>query len=317
MIINNKDTGIKLLLAFVGCFTFLLSFSQQPVLKATADKNEILIGEQFTVKVETAFAPDTYRVDWLTVPDTFGHFEIINRSEIDTVYTNNKLTGFEQSFTLTSFDSGKWAFPSLAVNIQSLSDGAKSTAYTDSFSLTVAYSVSDTTKELKDIKPIQEAEAISYLWYWVGGIIGVLVLIMAVILLYRYWKKKKAAGDVSTKLSSYEEAMQQLELLKKYSLSSAEDSKLYHTKLGDIFKRFATRQYGSNYQNKTTGEILLMVKKEELDAMSLSNLATILRINDAVKFAKYLPPSEESYAAIPTLKEIINSINAKTVIKPV
>ena len=121
---GNKKTQKKVLAIVTGCFAFLLS-AAQPVVKTTVDKNKILIGQQFTVHVKANFSGDDYYIKWVKLPDSLQHFELIEKSKIDSVFTNEKLSGLSQSFTFTSFDSGKWIFPSFKINFSPVKDDTK------------------------------------------------------------------------------------------------------------------------------------------------------------------------------------------------
>jgi hypothetical protein len=65
----------------------LFSFLQAQNINASVDRNSILIGEQIKLVV-TADNVDVKKhpiVQWAQIPDTFNHFEVIERSKIDTV----------------------------------------------------------------------------------------------------------------------------------------------------------------------------------------------------------------------------------------
>src|SRR5437870_4236493 len=120
----------------IGFFTFFFLFftiaNAQPARVLTSlDKNEIVIGEQLKLKVELFILATNYKTQWLSIPDSLGHFEVIARSKVDSVYDNDRLFSITQTFTLTSFDSGKWVIPSFPVNFYSL-DSPVNTLHTDS-----------------------------------------------------------------------------------------------------------------------------------------------------------------------------------------
>ena len=96
-----------LLTVMMSCLAFFLSVAQ-PVVKTTVDKDEILIGQQFNLKVQATFSGDDFFIKWINVPDSLQHFELIQKSKIDSTFANQQLSGLSQTFTFTSFDSGKW-----------------------------------------------------------------------------------------------------------------------------------------------------------------------------------------------------------------
>jgi len=107
--------------------------------------------------------------------------------------------------------------------------------------------------------------------------------------------------------------MNEIDKLKQYNLSNAEQVKIFHSQLAEIFKQFVSHNQHNNFLNKTTGDVLLSLKGKGLDDSVFSHLAAALRCGDSVKFAKYLPPeniSNECLSAIKKSIEILNQQNA-------
>lgn len=304
------------LTAVMACFSFLLS-NAQPFVKTSVDKNGILIGGQFKLTIEAGLLPEAYKINWPVIPDSLPHFEVISRSKIDSLYSGNRLLGLEQTLTLTSFDSGKWVLPSFLINMAPVNDDTTYNFFTDSVPVTVSFSTSDTTNLLRDIKPIREVETINPVWYWIGAGILLVALIIFLGWFYRHWKKNKASIPFQTKTSPYDEAMKELEKLKAFNLTVPEEIKIVHSKLGEILKRYLSRRHNNNYLNKTTGDILILLGDQYLDNDMPAKAAASLRCGDAVKFAKYLPPSTESEVCLQSIKEVIQIIQQPTQSKPI
>ncbi len=142
---------------FTVCIFFsIFSFAQNPVIKTTVDKNEILIGEQIKLNIEADFPADTYNIHWVDIADSIEHFEVLDRTKIDSIFSENKLTGLSQTFTITSFDSGQWNLPHFVIDFDSLSKGTTLRLLSDSLPITVSFSTADTSSQLRDIKPIRK-----------------------------------------------------------------------------------------------------------------------------------------------------------------
>src|SRR6185369_1324128 len=109
---------------------------------------------------------------------------------------------------------------------------------TDPVPVNVMYSPPDSTNQLRDIKPIMDVRIPDYIWYYVAA--GILLLCIIVYFIWRYLKKKQEAPAVvfASKLSPYDEAMQELKRLDQYNLQDAADIKAYHVRLSEIFKRY-------------------------------------------------------------------------------
>jgi hypothetical protein len=301
------------LTAIMACFTFLLSYAQ-PSLKTTVDKNEILIGDQFKLKIEIKDIAEGYKITLPVIPDSLSHFEVVNRDKIDSSYQDKKLSGISQTITLTSFDSGKWVLPSFLVNVDPLKDDTTYNFFTDSVPVTVSFSLSDTTSVIRDIKPIREADTVNVIWYWIGAGVLLAALIIFLIWFYKYWRKNKIDVPFKSKVSPYDEAMKELDKLKALNISSPEEIRVAHIKLGEILKRYLTRKQNTSYLNKTTSEILISLSEQAVDKEMLAKVASSLRCSDAVKFAKYLPPTNETAESMVSIKEVISQIHKQTTI---
>jgi len=288
-------------------------FSQSPTLLVTIDSNDILIGGQFHLKVTTTFSPNAFSVKWLSIPDTLQHFELIASAKPDSVYTDNGVLTLSQTFTLTSFDSGKWNLPVFRINFRRLNDDADISLFTDSLPVTVSFSVADTTSTLKDIKPVYDVSVDYPIWYWIVGGLLLLLIIGLSFWAYRYWKKKPSSITPVSKLVAYDEAIYALEALGQYQLSAPDQVKIYHTKLVEIFKNYLSAIASTNHFNKATSDLLILLNTYTLDKAHLAKAATSLRCSDAVKFAKYLPATEDSIESRLIIKEIIVWLNKKTV----
>ena len=314
MNIPQKKIGLLLLMA--GMLAGNICLAQFPVVKAAVDKSEILIGEQIKLRVEANFSNGGYKPVLPMFPDSAAHFEVLDKSKIDSVFTDGQLTAIIQNFTITSFDSGKWVLPPVKINFSPTGNNSAIAVYTDSLPITVSFSLSDTSSALKDIKPIKEAATITTIWYWIGAGLLLLSLIIFLIWFYRHWKKSKANVIFKAKLSPYDEAMQELQNLNKYNLSMPEEIKIYHSKLSEILKRYLSRKDNILYLNKTTGDVLLLINQRIADKELFTKLASSLRCGDAVKFAKFIPEENESRDCMQPVKELIVSFNQNTAAKP-
>lgn len=300
-----------LLTAVMSCFAFFLTVAQ-PIVKTTVDKDGILIGQQFNLKVQASFAGDDFFIKWIKVPDSLQHFELVEASKIDSVFTNQRLSSLSQTFTFTSFDSGKWTVPSFNIYFTAVKNDTTLNIITDSLPMTVSFSVADTTQTLKDIKAIREVEAVNPIWFRLGISLLVLLLILLIIWLYRRNKKVKKIDILPSNLTPFDEAMQELKKLEAYNLSAPKEVQQYHYKLIEIFRRYLSRKENINYLNKTTGDILIAVNDMYRDKNILTKASTALRFSDAVKFAKYIPPATDSDHNKQLIQEAIQLIESPT-----
>ena len=295
---------LSLLLGSLG------GFVQKASLTSSADRTEILIGEQVKVKLEASFTQEGFTTQGFILPDSIEHFEIIEKGKIDSIYSSNQLTGLVQEIIFTSFDSGKWLIPSCKFTFTAASN-LPVTVYSDSLPITVSYSVADSTNRIMDIKPIRQAEAPNTLWYWLGAAATLLFIIFIVWRYYKYWKKKQKNISSISSLSPYEEARKALQSLQQYNLTAKQDVVAYHRDLKEILKKYLSLKTNVSFLNRTTADILLALKDKSLDQKIFIKTATSLRCSDAVQFAKYLPGEPDSVSCMLAVKELIDTLENK------
>jgi hypothetical protein len=97
--------------------------------------------------------------------------------------------------------------------------------------------------------------------------------------------------------------------LQKEQLLYQGEIKPFHTRLTDIFKRYLSRKMEKNILNLTSSDILLLLNDTLLSKTDTSLIAGALRMSDAVKFAKYSPPTSESESALINTKKVIEQID--------
>ncbi len=291
-------------LLVLGCI-YQCSFSQTVYVTSTIDRDKILIGEPIQLELE-ATVPDGVTATWFSL-DSIPHFELIEKGKIDTVKKGGA-TNFKQTVTVTSFDSGRWAIPSMGLDINGRS------YLTDSLPVSVAFSNFDPSADYHDIKDILEVENAST--NYINWIIALVTLLAAIALIYflrrRAQKKPAPLTKSASQLSPVDEALQALNELKSRHLPENGQVKLYYTGLNDILRSFITRKMSVTISQRTSEELILLVHDMGMPNDAFIAMTQTLRMSDAAKFAKYVPgPSdnEESFRNIKTSIELLNNLN--------
>lgn len=298
-----------LIIGLTACFSLYSVTGISQNIQTFTDRKDILIGEQISLKIKTTFQPGVYRLrNWFTVPDSVPNFEIVDIGKIDSLDYKDNSKAFEQTITITSFDSGRWVFPALRINLEPVKGDAVLNLFTDSFTVNVSYSPPDSTNQLRDIKPIIKVRTgpdYQAFLFWSALVI---LLISIIIWLIKRFRKKKTPLQFSGKSSAYDEAVSELDKLKQLNLKEPGDLKFFHSKLADIFKWYISRRQRFSIMNKTTGDVLVYLTEKNLSKEMVTETATVLRCGDAVKFAKYLPHATESTDCMDRIRIVINFI---------
>jgi hypothetical protein len=267
---------------------------------ATVDKQKILIGEQFHLRLQANFNKGE-PLDFFEV-DTIPRFDILDRSGIDTSKFNDGVA-LVQNLTVTSWDSGK-------IQIAPFSLGRYQTK---ALAITVAYSPSpfDTTQPYHDIHDIMEVKRPSEnTWYWY--LIGLLILILLFLLFFPKGKPR-AKGEFVSDEGAYKKALRRLDALQK---KQSTDNKVFYTELVQVFREYLNRRKNIYSFSKTTEDLSRQVKTLDLDRELYQHLVQTLMVSDFVKYAKYQASDEERRSSLGSIRETIVSIEQTHVPNP-
>lgn len=292
-------------------FLFMLPFvgkGQQPSLKTLVNKQEIVIGELLQYKVEATFPLNTYTLKWFTIPDSIAHFEVVERSKIDSIQANNIIT-LSQIISLTSFDSGLQTIPAFEINFYPIRNDPTVNLLTDSVRIMVSFSQLDSIKPFHDIKTIIEVKDEWPLWVWIAAALSLLLLIFLIYYFIKNIRKKKPKKLFVSKLSPLDEAIQSLDELQGQQLLIKGEIKQFHTQLGEIFKRYISRKTNTNLLTLTSDEVLIKLEELNIKKQEIGLMANNLKMGDAVKFAKYIPANSDSETALENTKKVIQQID--------
>jgi hypothetical protein len=270
---------VSLLIILIASFIF--SFCQSlPSARVTVDKNRILLGEQINMHLEAKF-PAANPISFFDI-DSIDHFEILNRQKIDTQDSRSEIT-LSQTLVLTSFDSGHWVIPSFKISTSKILS-------TDTIPIDVSFSSPFDPKQpyhdIKDVKDVERTKKQQTPWWWYAA--GGFVLLLIIVVIYLITRKKKPIVK-AVDIDPFEEARLQLSKLQKEELNS----KLFYTRLVDIFRWYLQRRANMISFEKTTPDLIYQLKSLQLPEEMYTRLIQTLRLSDFVKFAKYEPAEQD------------------------
>ncbi|GGB14031.1 hypothetical protein [Puia dinghuensis] len=272
--------------------------------KATVDKQNILIGQHIQLMLE-ATVPDTLTIHWSwPLPDSLLHFDWVEKHNVDTVVRPGQRY-YRQYLTITSYDSGVWAIPRIAFVV------GKKSYLTDSIRIDVGYSKIDPSKDYHDIKEIIDVP--NPLAVWIPWIVAAVTVISLVLVFWLVRKRKLRLAAVpikpAPKLSPLEDAIRQLDELQKQELPANGSVKIYYSRLGEIFRAYLLRRIGISSFAETSEELIGQLRGSLLPRDQFDSLAETLRMSDFVKFAKYQPGIADSDQHYRVIRASIESLD--------
>jgi hypothetical protein len=306
--VHKLMRGARIILLILGlfcCSVNNLKAQDEPELKASINKSSIVIGERFLYTVETSFPAGLYSLQWVNMPDTIPHLEIIDRGLLDTSI-KEMMQHYKEAINFTSFDSGTFTVPSFTLRFKPAGGGNPIDVQTDSFQISVGYAPIDSITPFHDIKPIMEVKTETPLWVWLAIICAILLLVVIILLIRKYLRKRKDV--VVSSVTAYDEAIQSLDKIEQQRLLDNGGIVQFHSQLVEVLKRYVSRTQHINTEILLSGELLVHLSgKVSQDDMSL--IASATRMADSVKFAKYIPETGDSIESLSSIRTVIQHMH--------
>ena len=278
-------------------------------LSVALDRAKILIGEQVTLQIKVDHVKDGAVIinPVFAFSDSMPTIIVVKKSAIDTIEANGSIT-YTQQKTLTSFDSGKWAISPVYMDIQDKITGKKSKLKSTALSVDVLPVDVSTMVDYHPMKEIIDVEVATDWWLITGIAISVVILLL---LLYLIFKRKKAGPPVKKavlKGTPLERALKELQHLQEEYLTDANQIKKFHSTIDTTCRTYLQESIGINALHITASDIILRTAVYLQDDGLKLQFAELIRLNTAVKFAKFLPDTAQSketlQGAIVTLQQL-------------
>jgi len=287
-------------------------FAQKLLVETSIDTNIITIGDQIGLNYTLE-----KKKDLVTKLPSFSDIltkgvEIIGESVIDSFLIKDDLLRININLTITSFDTGLYYLPpqSIIFNDEGFSDTLLSRATY----LMVKGVPIDTTYTVRDIKGVEKMPLTLF-----EGILysGILLLIAAIaFLIFYYLKRRKQEKPFFKPLKpeepAYITALRELDKLKAQKLWQQKQVKEYYTRITFIIRWYIEKRFSLAALEHTSDEVLIHIKKFDIDDINYSNLESLLNLADLVKFAKGEPDPEENILHLDNAYDFIKKTKETT-----
>lgn len=271
--------------------------------ESTVDKQTITIGDRLTYTVKIS-ADTSLVVDSLTVGTNLGMFEVKDYKPRQTSVKNGTRTSTE-SFEITTFTTGDYKIPSVTIRYRTPVGEMKSVA-TDPLPIKVNSLL--TGEKGEDIKPLKPVKSFPREFPTLWVIVGVLLLGGAALFIWLYRRARRPIDLLSSAVDTrmpWEIALEELGKLRASDLLARGQYKLFYLELSDIFRRYLEKRYGIYALERTTTEIIDEFRKQALDSKEEKTIHEFLDGCDLVKFAKFIPTTEDIERDFQTAKEFV------------
>ena len=287
---------MKQLIIFFCILSAILQANAQ--ISITSSSKNIYIGEQFTISYTLTKDIAPQKLQFPSFTDSIPHFELIAKGPLDSVRQGSEMI-YTQDIRYTSFDSGRWVIPArtfIVGNKKMLSD-------------TLIISVLPVKLKSKNYHDIHEIIDVpkpnEELPKWL--IASAVVLLVALFLFFILRNSKSISPVTQVVVDPYQQAITALDHLRK----EKSDIKTFYTHLYVIYRRFLSGKEKTALDSFTTDDLILFMKgkMKEDDFFAVSE---VLRIADAVKFARYPSSKEDALKSYDRIRIAIDNLHKQS-----
>lgn len=307
---NSETTGFpRFLIAVFLCFFLSAGYGQ--TVSANPEQSKILIGDQIKLQLRLSDVdPEKFFISrWFHFEDSSNHINLVQSLPLDSLELNGRISFF-QTVVITSFDSGTWMLPTLSVILTQKNNGRSVTVVAPADSLTVLPVDVSGMKGFHDMKPIIEVEKQTNYWMFVFAAITLAIIFF----LFRYiLRRKKPDGKppaiVYQPRDVLQHALQQIHDLPLPVSGNLREAKLFYSAISEIEKEYFQKRFDIASGQATTDELIMLTGVYLQKEPFRSRFYQLLRLQDAVKFANYLPPADIGQDIKQTLSETLKHVH--------
>ncbi len=281
----------------------LLSYVAVAQPKAYVRRNSFFIGEQTELIYEVKGVKKTDKLSFIPqkkkITGTKG-VEIIGEFQ-DTLIPSGKVFTWQGSYTITAWDSGRVTIPETTILVND------SVLQLNALNLFIKTPKIKEGKGLYDIKEgfeeVPSSTSLFFQKYW-GWIVAVLLLILGIILYFKFRKKKEKKTPEIT-LSLKEATIKEIDALFEKHLWEHEGLKEHYFQLSLILRTYLGKRYTLSLMDKTSYQIEVLLGQLNLHHSLQTEINLMLNQSDLVKFAKSSPDITEVTRSIQRAKDIV------------
>jgi len=254
----------------------------------------LTVGDRFEVALTVTSPPRSLITGPLA--DSMGVFVVAGEKRKTSVRSDRAETRYRLS--VAGFEAGRHALPRFAFLVQS---GAKTdTLRSDTASVTIASVLS---AKMSDIYGLAPPETFPNRLLWILPGLAVLLAVLAVFGRRLYRRLRTIREQSLSPLPPWEEALAALDAMPWREWLEAGQAKRYYYALSQVLKRYIERRFEFDAVEQTTTELLLSMRAHKTPMRD--DIGKFFTRYDLVKYAKWVPPTEEAGSAIDQVREFV------------
>jgi hypothetical protein len=277
----------------------ILLLLAQIEIKAELDKNyqnkELTIGDPFVVDLILSYPQGTD----VSAPfvDSIEPFVVLDQHNKTIQKTGRVINTYNMK--LVAFSTGDLEIPVFKFLYRH--DDTSDTLTSNAVGISIASVMDEDMSDINDIK--KAVEYPDYLPLIIAGII--VICILAGYFVYRFIKTVQKARIIARPLPPpWIEAIAAIDNMPIKEWLEKGLVKRYYYALSEVLKRYIARRFEFNAAEQTTTELVYNMKLAKIPARD--DFTVFFTRADMVKYAKFIPPKEESQMAAQNAKSLVN-----------
>lgn len=292
------------LIVLIG--THLWAQSNHVSIESKVDRSKITIGDRITYTILVKRG-ENVQVEFPDFGENLGAFEILDYVEPEAV-TEDSLEVLQRDYIISTFDTGEYLIPAVAVNFIVSPDTVVQQLRTEEIKIEVESLKPSEAGDIRDIKTPLEIERDYRRLIRLG--IALLCIILLGILVYLFIRKRRGQSLLPMRPKHerppHEIALDELDDLVRSGIWMDGKVKEYYVRISDVIRKYIRGRYYLDAPEMTTSQLIEMFKIEKIDSEIIDLVAEFLDECDLVKFAKYIPDDEEMQTTTDRAYEIVN-----------
>ncbi len=253
-------------------------------IRASADRTIVRIGESITYRVTVEY-DSTLALAAASPEAILADFEIRGRRSEQGEPVGGRRSVTEEMI-LACWAPGNHEIGARPYVLVS-AEGRTDTLMTAAIPIEVVSTLPDDAQDILDIKGPAEIPKKIPVW-WIVGISG--AVIGAGVILF-WWIRRRRRRPVTLKMPpprpAHEVAYETLEELGRQNLPGSGQMKAYYIALSEIVRRYLGARFDIPAMDRTTAELLFLLRQVECGRESVGGIREILDASDNAKFARW------------------------------
>jgi hypothetical protein len=278
-------------------------------IEAIADRKTVTVGDPITVTVRLVHPPDV-RVTSFDPEVSLGDLAPLARPWAGTKKLPDGRVEETRVLKVARYRIGASRVPSFEATFVD-AKGKENKVATPPVPFTVGSILSEGDVRPADLKS-PAVMATTPIWPWVAAAVAAAALVA--LWLWRR-RKRRAVPHVTTPAApqrpAHEIAYAELERLLSSGLLEAGRVKEFYIELVEIVRRYLAARFGVDTFERTSAEILESLRLARLPAKGLALTSEFFGACDVVKFAKYVPSSDETRNTVERAYRLIDETRAR------